>query len=181
MKLIINHKFKSVLLLLIPLLSVFLYTNVQAQTDTSELQNEIQQLKKQVLKLNRNLFILEEDLLFPSNTQLSVFLSMDSAQLFTLDAVQLKIDNKIVANHLYTEREHSALKRGGVQRLYLANLSSGTHEIIATFTGKGPNNRDYRRAQTITFEKESDAQFIELKIIDNTEKQQPEFHIKIWQ
>lgn len=147
----------------------------------TELQQNIQDLKKDVLKLNRNLFILEEDLLFPSNTQFSVFLSMDAGLLFALDSVQLKIDNKVMNNHLYTERELAALKRGGVQRLYIGNLASGKHEIIATFTGKGPSNRDYRRGETITIEKGSDPQFIEFQILDDATKEQPVFKAQVWE
>lgn len=155
--------------------------SVSAQEPTTELQQNIQDLKKEVLKLNRNLFILEEDLLFPANTQFSVFLSMDSGQLFNLDSVQLKINDKVIANHLYTEREINALKRGGVQRLYIGNLPSGTHEIIALFVGKGPSGRDYRRGETISIEKGSDPQFVELQIIDDASKEQPQFKARIWE
>ena len=151
---------------------------VPAQTP---LEQDIQSLKKDVLKLNKNLFILEEDLLFPANTQFSVFISMDSGQLFALDSVQLKIDDKVVANHLYTERELNALHRGGVQRLYIGNLASGNHEIIAIYTGKGPNKRDYRRGQTVNIEKGSEPQFIELQIIDDPTKEQPVFKTRIWE
>lgn len=154
---------------------------VSAQEPTTELQQNIQDLKKEVLKLNRNLFILEEDLLFPANTQFSVFLSMDSGQLFDLDSVQLKINDKVIASHLYTEREQTALKRGGVQRLYIGNLPSGTHEIIALFIGKGPNGRDYRRGETISIEKGSDPQFVEFQIIDDADKEQPRFKARIWE
>lgn len=152
----------------------------EIQADT-QLEQDIQSLKKDVLQLNKNLFILEEDLLFPANTQFSVFISMDSGQLFALDSVQLKIDDKVVANHLYTERELHALQRGGVQRLYIGNLASGKHEIIAIYTGKGPNKRDYRRGQTIDIEKGSDPQFIELQIIDDPTKEQPVFKTRIWE
>ncbi|MBC8209724.1 MAG: AraC family transcriptional regulator [Gammaproteobacteria bacterium] len=145
------------------------------------MQQNIQDLKNDVLKLNKNLFILEEDLLFPANTQFSVFLSMDSGKLFTLDSVQLKIDEKVIASHLYTERELEALKRGGVQRLYIGNLASGKHEIIAIFSGKGPNKRDYRRGENIQIEKGSDPQFIELQIIDDPSKEQPLFKTRIWE
>ncbi len=172
---------KAIHVVLIFLVSVMLPVYAQDAEPVTELQQSIQDLKKDVLKLNRNLFILEEDLLFPSNTQFSVFLSMDSGQLFSLDAVQLKLDNKVIANHLYTERELGALKRGGVQRLYIGNLASGNHEIIAIFTGKGPNDRDYRRGETITIDKGSDPQFIELQIIDNPSKEQPDFKSRIWE
>jgi hypothetical protein len=131
--------------------------------------------------LNRDLFILEEDLLFPSNTQFSVFLSMNSGVFFTLDSVQLKIDDKNVANHLYTERELAALKRGGVQRLYIGNLNSGEHEIVAIFTGIGPKGRDYRRGESIVFDKTTEPQFVEFAITDDTAKEQPVFNARIWE
>ncbi len=152
-----------------------------AQDPDTELQAEIQDLKKQVLQLNRNLFILEEDLLFPANTQFNVFLSMNAGELFELDSVQLKIDDKVVANHLYTERELAALKRGGVQRLYQGNLTTGEHEIIALFVGKGPNGRDYRRGKTVTIEKSSDPQFVELSVIDDPSQEQPRFEARTWE
>lgn len=148
---------------------------------TEPLDNQIQDLKKEVLRLNRDLFLLEEDLLFPANTQFSVFISMDSGKLFSLDSIQLRIDDKVVANHLYTEREVEALKRGGVQRLYIGNLTSGKHELVAFFSGQGPSKRNYRRGTTLDFEKTTDPQFIELKIIDNIAKEQPEFSVKVWE
>jgi len=154
---------------------------VFAQQADTELQQDIEGLKKQVLKLNRDLFILQEDLLFPANTQFSVFLSMDAGQLFGLDSVQLKIDDKEIASHLYTERELAALKRGGVQRLYIGNLTSGKHEVIAIFTGIGPNNRDYRRGETLTIEKSEDPLFVELKILDDAGKEQPRFESRVWE
>lgn len=145
------------------------------------LDNQIQSLKEEVLNLNRDLFMLEEELLFPSNTQISVFLSMDIGSLFQLDSVQIRLDDKIVANHLYTTREIEALKRGGVQRIFTGNLPSGKHEIIAYYTGIGPNNRTYKQGSTTVIDKTSSAQFVELKISDNTTKQQPEFEVKVWE
>ncbi len=152
-----------------------------APEDKRSLDARVQDLKKQAKALNRDLFILEEELLFPSNTQLAVFLSIDVGSYFRLDAVQLKIDDKVVANHLYTQRELDALERGGVQRLWLGNVKSGEHELIATFTGPGPNNRDYRRATTIKFKKGAAAKFMELKIVDVTSKLQPEFVVREWE
>jgi hypothetical protein len=145
------------------------------------LDSDIEALKKEVLSLNRDLFILEEDLLFPANTQFSIFLSMNSGLFFTLDSVQLKIDDKNIANHLYTERELDALRRGGVQRLYIGNLASGEHEIVAIFTGIGPKGRDYRRGQSIVVEKTTEPQFVEFTIADDSAKEQPRFDVRIWE
>ncbi|VAW92819.1 FIG00784346: hypothetical protein [hydrothermal vent metagenome] len=154
---------------------------VPAEEKKRSLDARVQDLKKQAKALNRDLFILEEELLFPSNTQLAVFLSIDVGSYFRLDSVQLKINGKEVANHLYTKRELDALQRGGVQRLWLGNVKSGEHELIATFTGPGPNNRDYRRATTVKFKKGAAAKFMELKIRDVTAKLQPEFVVREWE
>ena len=145
------------------------------------LDEDVQGLKKQVLDLNRDLFLLEEELLFPSNTQTAVFVAMDVGEFFGLDSVELKIDNKAVANYLYTEREASALVKGGVQRLYIGNLKAGDHELVAVFTGGGPHARDYRRATSIKFEKGIGPKYIELTISDKASKQQPEFVVKEWE
>ncbi|MCW8901036.1 MAG: AraC family transcriptional regulator [Gammaproteobacteria bacterium] len=152
-----------------------------AEERSPALESQVQNLKKEVLDLNKELFILEEDLLFPANTQFSIFLSMDIGQLFDLDSVQINIDGKNISNHLYTQREINALKRGGVQRVYLGNIASGKHELVAFFTGKGPNKRAYKRGTTIEIEKTSSPLFVELKIIDNLSKQQPEFKTKVWE
>ena len=149
--------------------------------EEGSLDADIEALKKEVLSLNRDLFILEEDLLFPANTQFSIFLSMDSGALFSLDSVQVKVDDKNVANHLYTERELAALKRGGVQRLYIGNLPSGEHEIVAIFTGIGPKGRDYRRGESIVIEKTTEPQFVEFMIADDTGKEQPQFDVRVWE
>ncbi len=145
------------------------------------LDGRIQDVKADVIKLNRDLLVLEEELLFPANTQVAVFLSMDVGKLFELDSVQIKLDDKVVANYLYTALEVEALHRGGVQRVYLGNLKTGQHEIVAFFTGKGPQQRDYRRGANVKFEKTTEAKYIELRIQDSTGKLQPEFDVKLWQ
>ena len=117
--------------------------------NSKSLDQEVQALKKEVLDLNRELFVLEEDLLFPANTQVAVFVSMDVGEFFALDSVTLKLDNKEVANYLYTEREAQALLKGGVHRVFIGNLKAGDHELLALFTGQGPHVRDYRRGATI--------------------------------
>lgn len=149
--------------------------------DTRGLDEEIQTLKKEAVDLNRELFMLEEELLFPANTQVAVFISMDVGEFFALDSVQLKIDQKEVANYLYTPREAEALVKGGVHRLYLGNLKVGEHELVAFFSGKGPNDRDYRRGATVKFEKSIGAKYLELKINDRQRRAQPEFEIKDWE
>jgi len=148
---------------------------------TGSLDDRVQQTKADVIRLNRDLLVLEEELLFPANTQVAVFVSMDVGLLFDLDSVQIKLDDKVVTTYLYTPLEVQALHRGGVQRVYLGDLKAGSHEIVAFFTGKGPHDRDYKRATTIKFDKTTEPKYIELQIKDVQQKLQPEFDVKVWQ
>ncbi|KNZ32962.1 MAG: AraC family transcriptional regulator [Methylibium sp. NZG] len=152
-----------------------------ASAAPASLDSRIQDAKSDVIKLNRDLLVLEEELLFPANTQVALFVSMDVGKLFELDSVQIKLDDKLVANYLYTPAEVKALHRGGVQRVYLGNLRTGPHELVATFTGGGPNSRDYKRGATVKFDKGTDAKYIELRIKDSAQKLQPEFDVRVWQ
>jgi hypothetical protein len=149
--------------------------------DFKTLDQEVQGLKKDVIDLNKDLFVLEEELLFPANTQVALYVSMDVGTFFALDSVTVKIDNKEVKNYLYTAREADALLKGGVQQIYLGNLKVGKHELVAFFSGKGPVERDYKRGATITFDKGVGAKYLELKITDRVAKHQPEFTIKDWE
>lgn len=141
----------------------------------------IEALKSDVIEVNRDLLVLEEELLFPASTQVALFVSMDVGRLFELESVQIKLDDKVVASHLYTPLEVQALHRGGVQRVYLGNLRVGTHAIDAFFTGRGPHERDYRRATTLRFDKGSEPKYIELHIQDSLARLQPEFEARVWQ
>lgn len=145
------------------------------------LDQDIQSLKKEVLDLNRDLFLLEEELLFPANSQVAFFVSLDVGEYFDLDSVSLTIDGKEVANYLYTAREIDALARGGVHRVHMANLKTGRHEVVAVFTGTGPQERDYRRGATVTVDKGIGAKYLELEITDRVTKLQPEFEIREWE
>ena len=175
--------------ILIVILSMLVASVVFAATQQDEslddefrsLDGRVQDLKKEVLEINRDLYILEEELLFPANTQMAVFVSVDVGDFFDLDSVQLKVNDKEVANYLYTKREVEALHRGGVQQLYIGNIASGEHELIAVFVGKGPSGRDYRRGANVKIVKGLGAKYLELKISDKAIKHQPEFVIKEWQ
>ena len=144
----------------------------------SKLADEIETLRQAMVNLNRDLFILEEDLLFPASTQVAVYLSMDVGEYFALDAVELRINGDMATNYLYTERQVDALYRGGVQRLYTGNLAQGKHQLTAYFVGIGPERREYKRAVSLDIEKTDEPLAIELSVVDSTAKQQPLFSAK---
>ena len=156
-------------------------SDVNSRQEFRSLDEDVQDLKKEVLYLNRDLFLLEEELLFPANSQVAFFISMDIGDYFDLDSISIKIDGKEVANYLYTDRELGALIRGGVHRVHMANLKTGEHELVAIFTWQGPHIRDYRRGATLNFSKGIGSKYVELEITDRVTKQQPEFAIKEWE
>lgn len=153
---------------------------IERNENASPLSDQVEDLKKAALELNRDLLILEEDLLFPANTQIMVYISMDVGEYFSMDAVRLMIDGEMVATHLYTKKQNSALIRGGIQRLYVGNLKTGEHEITAIFHGYGPAGREYKRGASLTIEKDQKPTLLEIKVRDSVRKMQPTFQFKKW-
>lgn len=152
----------------------------QALIDQNALDHELQALKEEVLLVNRDLLVLKEDLLFPASRQMAVYLSMDRGSLFQLDSVELRLNEQVVSTHLYSARERDALSRGGSHQLWLGNIPSGEHELVAFLTGTGPNGRAYHRAASLLVEKQHDPKTVELKVSDLQRKLQPEFQIREW-
>ena len=161
------------------LLSCLLLLSAQAGADTPA-SDQLEQLKQQVIQLNRELFLLEEELLFPPETQLAVFLSLESGQFFQIDSVELILNDKPVGAFLYTTQQREALQRGAIQPLYKGNVKAGEHNLTAVFVGKGPDNRDYRRAVNYRFAKADDAVLLELQINDRSSDYQPDFVVQPW-
>ena len=152
----------------------------ESSTTNGALSTELEDIKKQVLKLNRDLFILEEDLLFPASTQVAVFVSVDVGRFFKVDSVELKINDKNVAGFLYTERQRKALEKGGIQQVYLGNLKEGKHQLTAIFTGFDGEGRSTKRAVTHQFEKDDDVVMIELKVEDNESSYRANIRVEEW-
>jgi hypothetical protein len=137
-------------------------------------------LKESVLTLNRDLLILEEELLYPASSQVAIYVSMDLGTFFALDSIKVEIDNQLISSELYSDKQTQALFRGGVQRLYVGNLKTGEHEISAIFTGRGPN-KDFKRGAKLVVNKTTDPLVLELRIQDSESQMQPKFDIKQWQ
>lgn len=150
------------------------------QTEALPVAKSVEALKRQVIQLNRDLFILEEDLLFPANTQFAVYLSLNTGQFLQLDSVKLKVDDEIVAAHLYTERQIKALQRGGMQRLHLGNLKTGDHEVTVFVEGIGPDKRSYKHAASLNMNKGTDVKALEVRIQDQSANFQPTVEIVEW-
>jgi len=162
------------------LLSFLFSSSLLAEPRFKELESRSRALKWQLLQLNQELLQLDEKIRYPESTRSVFFVALEVGFFFQLQTLQLKIDGVEVAHSDYNSAEIQALKKGGVQRLYVGNLSTGKHELLAVFHGVGPNQRDYKRAAKFQLDKKSQTQFIKLKIRDKEPKQQPEFVISQW-
>ncbi len=176
----LKTRIAGILAATILLMSTAALAEPEAPVNSKAVAEQVEELKKKVIRLNRDLFILEEDLLFPASTQFAVFLSVDTGEFLKLDAVKLKVNGKIVASHLYTNRQVAALERGGMQRLFIGNLKTGNHEITAFVEGIGPDNRAYKQAATLAFEKGTETAALEIRIEDRSSDYQPMVTIAEW-
>jgi hypothetical protein len=118
------------------------------------LDDQVQEIKSDVLGIGQELNRLEEKLLYPSGTQVSIFITVAKGEQMRLDAVRLQIDGQLVAHHIYSFKELEALRKGGVQRLYIGNVATGEHKLEVVVDGKLEGNADFSRTQSFTFSKE---------------------------
>jgi hypothetical protein len=151
-----------------------------AEADLKQVSKSIQELKQNVITLNKDLRLMEEKLLFPSSTKYTIFVSVSSGTFFTLESIKLKLDGKLVSTQLYSEKQRQAMLRGGVHKLYVTNLNEGDHTATLFFTGLGSGGRDYKRASTIEFKKGPAGEYLEVAISDDSVTQEPVFSIKQW-
>lgn len=138
---------------------------VEARGELQGIDDQVQTLKKEVIEINNELSLLEEKLLFPSTTQISVFVSLEAEPDFRLDSLELKVDGQVVAQYIYTFRELDALRKGGVQRLHTGNLPTGNHRIAAVIRGKTAGGDPFEQAGDTAVNKDVDPRFVEMRII----------------
>jgi hypothetical protein len=117
------------------------------------LDEQVQEVKSDVLSIAAELNQLEERLLYPSNTHLAVFVALAKGETLRLDAVQIQIDGQPAAHYIYSFKELEALQKGGVQRIYTGNLATGQHEIEVSLSGKLAGGRDYSHTERFPFTK----------------------------
>jgi len=124
-----------------------------SHNDMRSLDGQVQEIKSDVLNIASELNNLEERLLYPSNTQISVFVALAENEDFRLDAVHVTINGDMATHHIYSFKELEALQKGGVQRIYTGNIPTGNHEISVTMNGKLKNGKDFSESGSFTFAK----------------------------
>jgi hypothetical protein len=124
------------------------------------LDEQVQEIKSDVLSIAAELSRLEEKLLYPSNTQVAVFVSLAEGETLRLDSVQIRIDGAPVARHIYSFKELEALQKGGVQRLYTGNVSTGDHRLEVSVAGKLPSGKDLSATESFSFSKDVEPKLV---------------------
>lgn len=110
--------------------------SVPANENLNAIVNEAEKIKQDIIKINQDLYRFQESLLYPANTQLAIFLSYAENSAFVLDSIEIILDDQLVSSALYRETEIQALKKGGIQRVYLGSLSDGKHKLSMQFNGQ---------------------------------------------
>jgi hypothetical protein len=128
------------------------------------LDEQVQEIKSDVLSIATELNRLEEKLLYPSNTQVALFVSLAEGQTVQIDSVQVQIDGELVAHHIYSFKELEALQKGGVQRIYTGNVATGEHQLDVSVVGKLPGGSDFNRTERFSFSKDVEPELVEISL-----------------
>lgn len=151
-----------------------------ANANEAKLPGDLQSLKMDLITLNKEITLLENELMFPS-AETSVVVSVEAGSGVKLVDVNLMIDDKSAGYYYYSDVEFAALGKGGMHRLYSGNLTSGQHTIKAVITGYEPGGKDFQRTVTHTFTKGAQRKVIEIKASDNATRTQGDFRFKEWE
>lgn len=134
--------------------------------DLRSLDGQVQEIKSDVLGIASDLNNLEERLLYPTNTQVSLFVAIPDGEDFRLDAVHIKIDGELVTHHIYNFKELEALKKGGVQRIFTGNITTGEHDLHVTMMGKHKNGEEFSTSDGFAFAKGVEPRALGIKLVD---------------
>ncbi len=154
-------------LLLLPA-SVPAVADQVSREEIKSLDKQVQDVKIDALRIGAQMLQLEEKLLYPSTTQVAVFVSLDKTVQFSLDSMEIQMDGKRVAQHLYTVKELEALQKGGVQRIYAGNIASGPHDLQVLMSGKAARGAALRARETFTFSKDEGPKMLEVRLVDSS-------------
>lgn len=131
------------------------------------LDEQVQEIKSDVLGIAAELASLEERLLYPSDTQVAVFVSLAEGDAFQVDSVQIQLDGAPVAHHIYSFKELEALRKGGVQRIYTGNVRTGEHKLEVSVAGKRPGGADVTGRQSFSFSKDVGPKLVGVTLAGN--------------
>jgi hypothetical protein len=149
------------------MLSFPAYAEDVSKEEIKSLDEQIQEIKAETLSLGVQMRLLEEKLLYPSSTQVAVYVSLDNVEKFRLDSIEIQLDGKPAAQHLYTLRELEALQKGGMQRIYVGNISTGEHGLQVLVIGRAAGSSGVRRTEKFKFTKDESPKMLEVRLVNS--------------
>lgn len=141
---------------------------------------DLEQLKKSVVGLEQALSGLEQTLIYPDQTRMQVFVSLVSSQLKDVQSVKLRMNNRLIASHIYSHREQQALRHGAIQPLYISNISPGQHELSILVQGVDKQGKAWRDGRKFSFVKNQKSALLEFVVQDSSKKRRPEIGVRQW-
>ena len=72
-----------------------------------------------------------------------------------------------MAHHIYSFKELEALQKGGVQRIYTGNISTGEHQLEVSVAGKLPSGGDFSGTESFGFSKEVEPKLVGITLGDD--------------
>jgi hypothetical protein len=78
--------------------------------------------------------------------------------------MEIQLDGKPVAHHIYTFKELEALQKGGVQRIYTGNILSGDHDLLVTVMGKSQAGADFQKMERFRVSKDVGPKIVEVSL-----------------
>ncbi len=154
--------------------------NITAPQDFKKLDEKVQTIKKNIIKLGHDFNLLEEGLSSITGKDLTVYVALELDGEFGLQAIELTLNGKFASRYEFTQSVLNGLLAGGVKRIYSAKLPSGDYTLQATLVGKVGKRLNYTNSVTLDFEKNENPKTIELKITNIREKFLPEFAVNEW-
>jgi hypothetical protein len=145
-------------------LSFGAYAQEISKEQIKGLDEQVQEIKGDVLSIAAELNQLEEKLLYPSNTQVAIFVSLVRDEAFRLDSVEIQLDGKPASHHIYTFKELQALQKGGVQRIYTGNIRTGEHDLQVSIIGKSAGGSDLRKTKRFKVNKDVGPKIVEISL-----------------
>src|SRR5260370_15836777 len=118
------------------------------------LDEQIQEIKSDSLRMSAELSQLEEKLLYPSGTQVAIFVELDKGDTMRSDAVRLQIEGQLVAHYIYSATELQALRNGHMQWIYVGNGTTGDPKLAVLVDGMLEDGPDFDRTGLFTLREE---------------------------
>jgi hypothetical protein len=146
----------------------------------TRIDREVQAIKQEMLDINRDLALLEAELLYPAEHRLTVFLSLGSNTTMDIDALEIDLNGESLVYHRYSDAEMEALRKGGVHKAYIGSIEKGEHVLRAQLSGTGRRDQVFDIVNSARFTKLQGTRYVELLVSESTLRGVPHLTIQSW-